>query len=137
MHVSDEHRVGFEDFEQQHLPIHCITGSFNANFFKTFGPKERKREISIIKRRYSAFFSTDLALFLQEQKIETVILCGVKTNLCVRATAQDAFAYGFKVITVSDATNSNRQHLEKASLEDISRYFGDVVTTNNAMGLFQ
>ncbi|MBL6856033.1 MAG: cysteine hydrolase [Rhodobacteraceae bacterium] len=137
IHISDEHRLGFEDFEQRVLPVHCMSGSFNAQFFNNFGPNGRAREIAITKRRYSAFFATDLALFLREQKIETIILCGVKTNLCVRATAQDAFAHGFKVITVSDATNSNREHLEKASLEDISRYFGTVVDTIDAMDLFQ
>ena len=38
------------------------------------------------KRRYSAFFATDLALFLHEQKIERVVIAGVKTNVCIRAT---------------------------------------------------
>ena len=137
IHISDEHREGFNDFEQKQLPAHCVSGTFDARFFDNFGPNNRDNEIAISKRRYSAFFATDLELFLREQKIETLILCGLKTNLCVRATAQDAFAHGFKVILVSDATNSNRAHLEKASIEDITRYFGNVVKTRDAVGLFE
>ena len=52
----------------------------------------------------------------------TVVIAGVKTNVCIRATAQDAFANGFDVIVPREATNSNRAHLAAASLEDIDRY---------------
>ena len=55
--------------------------------FEPQGP----REIVIGKRRYSAFFATDLALFLHEQKVERVILAGVKTNVCIRATRAGRF----------------------------------------------
>ena len=85
------------------------------------------------KRRYSAFFATDLALFLREQQIERVIVAGVKTNVCIRATVQDAFAHGFAVVVPREATNSNRPHLAAASLEDIDRYFGAVVPLERAL----
>ena len=90
-------------------------------------------EIVCPKRRYSAFFATDLALFLREQKIERVIVAGVKTNVCIRATVQDAFAHGFAVVVPREATNSNRPHLAAASLEDIERYFGEVVSLERAL----
>jgi nicotinamidase-related amidase len=65
-------------------------------------------------------------LFLHEQKIARVVIAGVKTNVCIRATAQDAFASGFDVVVPREATNSNRPHLAEASLEDIDRYIGSV-----------
>ena len=135
VHVCDRHREGFADFEQIRLPVHCVTGGFNAEFFDGFGPQGRPREITITKRRYSAFFATDLALFLQEQGIRRVILCGVKTNVCVRATATDAFANGHEVVLVREATNSNRAHLAEASLEDVDRYIGKVVDLQTALGM--
>ena len=73
-----------------------------------------------------------MALFLREQGIERVIIAGVKTNVCIRATVQDAFANGFLVVVPREATNSNRPHLAAASLEDIERYFGDVVPLDAA-----
>ncbi len=135
VHVADRHREGFEDFEQKRLPRHCVTGGFDAAFFDGFGPAGRDQEIEIVKRRFSAFFATELALFLNEQSVERVVLCGVKTNVCVRATAQDAFANGFDLCVVRDATNSNRQHLAAASLEDIERYMGRLVSTDEAVGM--
>ncbi len=133
VHVADRHRAVFADFEDRRLPRHCITGGFNAEYFDGFGPTGLQNEIEIVKRRFSAFFATELALFLNEQDIKRVVLCGVKTNVCIRATAQDAFAHGFEVVVVSDATNSNRPHLAKASLEDIDRYLGAVKTTAEAV----
>src|SRR6202011_6012856 len=91
------------------------------------------REIVCAKRRYSAFFATDLALFLREQAIDRVVIAGVKTNVCIRATPQDAFAYGFDVIVPREATNSNRPHLAEASLEDIDRYIGKVAPLAEAL----
>lgn len=135
VHVADRHRPGFADYEQVRLPVHSVNGSFDAEFFEGFGPRGRPREIVIEKRRYSAFFGTDLALFLREQGIERLVICGVKTNVCVRATSQDAFAHGFDLRVVREAVNSNRPHLGTASLEDIDRYLGRVVSLDEAMGL--
>jgi len=87
------------------------------------------REIVVAKRRCSAFFATDLALFLHEQKV----IAGVETNVCIRATAQDAFANGFDVIVPREATNSNRPHLAAASLEDIDGYLGKMVPLDEAL----
>ena len=61
------------------------------------------------------------------------MVAGVKTNVCIRATVQDAFANGFEVIVPREATNSNRPHLAEASLEDIERYFGKVTTVDEAI----
>ena len=135
VHVADRHRDGFNDFEHKRLPRHCVSGGFHAEYFTGFGPKGSANEIEIVKRRFSAFFSTELSLFLREQRVEQVIICGVKTNVCVRATAQDAFASGFDVVVVKDATNSNRDHLASASLEDIERYLGRLATTAEAKEL--
>ena len=136
VHVADRHRDGFDDFEDKRLPRHCVSGGFHAQYFAGFGPGGGGAgEIEIVKRRFSAFFATELALFLREQNVERVVICGVKTNVCVRATAQDAFANGFDVVVVKDATNSNREHLAAASLEDIERYLGQLATTKQAGAL--
>ncbi|MFV0384350.1 cysteine hydrolase family protein [Paracoccus sp. (in: a-proteobacteria)] len=137
VHVADRHRQGFDDFEQIRLPDHCLHGGRDAEFYKGFGPGGYAREIVIEKRRYSAFFATELGLFLREQAIRRVVICGVKTNVCVRATAQDAFANGLEVVIPREATNSNRAHLAEASLEDMGRYFGRVTGLEEAGALLQ
>jgi ureidoacrylate peracid hydrolase len=85
------------------------------------------------KRWFSAFFATDIALLLREQGVGRVVVAGVKTNVCIRATVQDAFAHGFSPIVPREATNSNRPHLAAASLEDIDRYMGRVVALDDAL----
>ncbi|QND46136.1 cysteine hydrolase (plasmid) [Rhizobium lusitanum] len=127
VYAVERHRPEFNDFEWKKLPIHHLEDANDADFFADFRP-EGKNETAVYKRRFSAFFATDLALFLHEQKVTRVIIAGVKTNVCIRATAQDAFANGFEPVIVREATNSNRPHLAEASLEDIDRYMGRVVS---------
>ncbi len=133
VHAVERHYPGFDDYEWRKLPQHHFAGEADAAFFPGFEP--RPGEIVIAKRRYSAFFATDLALFLHEQKVTATVIAGVKTNVCIRATAQDAFANGFDVVVPRETTNSNRPHLAAASLEDIDRYIGRVVSLNEAVEL--
>ena len=132
VHAAEQHRAGFDNYEWKKLPKHHFIGDVDGAFFPGFEPMG-PREILLPKRRYSAFFATDLALFLSEQKIARVVVAGVKTNVCIRATVQDAFANGFEAIVPREATNSNRPHLAEASLEDIERYFGKVTTVDEAI----
>lgn len=136
VHAVERHRPEFDDFEWKKLPIHHIEDAHDADYFEDFRP-EGKNETAVYKRRFSAFFATDLALFLTEQKVERVIIAGVKTNVCIRATAQDAFANGFEPVLVREATNSNRPHLAEASLEDIDRYMGRVVSLQEGLEMLK
>lgn len=132
VHAVERHYRGLNDFEFTKLPRHHQDGEHDAEFFPGFEPADRAREIVVPKRRYSAFYATDLDLVLREQGITRVVVAGVKTNVCIRATVQDAFAGGFDVVVPREATNSNRPHLAEASLEDIDRYFGRVVSLREA-----
>lgn len=135
VHAVERHRSQVADAEQPKLPVHCLEGSFEADFFPGFEPDQTRCEVVVPKRRYSSFFATDLALLLREQDIKRVVIAGVKTNVCIRATSQDAFAHGFEVVVPRQATNSNRRHLEEASLEDIDRYLGRVIDLMEAKSL--
>ena len=132
VHVGERHRVELDDFEFEKIPPHFPAGGPDSEFFDDIRP-DGPCELALSKRRYSAFFATDLDLLLREQTISTLVIAGVKTNVCVRATVQDAFALGYRVLLPREATNSNRPHLAEASLEDIDRYFGDVVSLDRAI----
>jgi maleamate amidohydrolase len=131
IHVAEQHRPNVLDFESAKLPEHCIAGEFDARFFEDFGPRDDS-EFLVAKRRTSAFFSTDLDLLLREKGIERLVIAGVKTNVCVRATVESGFSLGYRCIVPRDAVSSNRRHLGDASLEDIERYFGWVTTVDEA-----
>lgn len=121
-HLPDEQ----EDFEFEKLPTHCILGTWDVQF--PAGIAVLPGEYVVDKRRYSAFFGTDLQLLLREKRIDQVVVVGVKTNVCVRATVQDAFGWGFRPVVVAEAVATNYAHLHEASLEDIRRYMGEVIT---------
>ena len=125
VHARDVHRETLSDFEESKLPRHSVAGTLDSEFVPGFEPG--RGEVEIHKRRFSAFHATDLELLLREQGIDRVVIAGVKTNVCIRATVQDAFAGGFEPIVVRGSVNSNRPHLHEASLEDIERYMGRVI----------
>ena len=132
--VAERHRPGLTDFEEAKLPAHCVAGQFDSDLMDGFAP-EGPTELLLPKRRMSAFQATDLDLLLRELQVETLVIGGVKANVCVRATVQDGFSLGYRCYVVRDAVNSNRQHLADASLEDIERYLGWVVSLEEGVRL--
>jgi maleamate amidohydrolase len=137
VYVTEQHRAGLFDFEGLHLPPHLVHGETDAVPFEDFVPADTPNEVTLPKRRYSAFYGTDLDMLLREQHVDRLVIAGVKTNVCVRATVQDAFAAGYRVVVPRAATNSNRPHLAIASLEDIEHYFGRVVDLDEALDLLE
>ncbi|WP_446830167.1 cysteine hydrolase family protein [Candidatus Foliamicus sp.] len=132
--VGERHRPGLNDFEAAKLPAHCVAGELDAELVEGFAPRGTM-EIMLAKRRMSAFQATDLDLLLRELGVRTLVIGGVKTNVCVRATVQDGFSLGYRCHVVRDAVNSNRRHLAEASLEDIERYLGWVVSLEEGVRL--
>lgn len=83
---------------------HAIAGTFGAEVIPEL--EKCDKDYVVPKRRYSSFFHTDLDLLLNELGIDTVILTGLHTHMCVRHTAADAYQLGYKVIVAKDATDS-------------------------------
>ncbi|KAI1704412.1 isochorismatase family domain-containing protein [Ditylenchus destructor] len=85
-------------------------------------------DIIVEKYRYDAFYGTVLSDMLRVLKVDTVIVTGVKTNICCETTARSAFSHDFKVVFVSDATAANTEALHNATLLNIANCIGKVVT---------
>ncbi|MFW5942272.1 MAG: cysteine hydrolase family protein [Chloroflexota bacterium] len=136
-HVMEGHQRGpGRDFEWKKLPEHCYLGEFDAQ--PAAGVDIREDEEYVVrKRRFSGFFATDLDLLLRESGVTDVVVVGVKTHVCVRATIQDAFGYGYHVLVPREAVGSNYTHLHEASLEDIERYMGRVVSLEEVLERFR
>jgi len=91
------------------------------------------KDYVIKKRRYSAFFGTDLDLVLREHGIKNVVVVGTKTNCCIRATVTDAYNLDYNAIVLSDCVATNSETVNEVHLEDIRKYLGTVLTTNELM----
>ncbi len=66
----------------------------------------------ITKHQWGAFFGTDLDLQLHRRKIDTIVLCGISTNIGVETTAREAYQHGYNQIFATDAMNaySDEEH---------------------------
>lgn len=62
--------------------------------------------IVITKKQWGAFYGTDLDLQLRRRKIDTIVLCGISTNIGVESTARFAYEYGYNQIFAEDAMSS-------------------------------
>lgn len=89
------------------------------------------------KTGYSAFFpgASALPAHLAARGIDTVLLAGTVTNICVESSARDAFASGHRVILLADACAARRDADHNAALHNIYRSFGDVRATADLPGL--
>jgi ureidoacrylate peracid hydrolase len=85
------------------------------------------------KNRYSAFIKSDFATTLHERGIDTLLLAGTKTNVCVECTARDAMMLDYKVVVLSDCTAALSDDEHRATLENVIQQFGDVLGADEAL----
>ncbi len=87
----------------------------------------RPDEKVIMKRRYSAFYATDLELTLRCLHVSQLVICGVLTNVCPFSTAFDAFFRDFDVYYPADGTAAFNRELHVGALRTIAGWCGSVV----------
>jgi len=97
---------------------HCIEGDPSTELAVGLDP--RPEEFVIRKRRYSAFFATELDLVLRSYGTRTVVLVGGLTDVCIHYTAVDAHQHDYHVRVVSDAVGGSSTRAHDAALEAIA-----------------
>jgi maleamate amidohydrolase len=90
-------------------------------------------ETVVVKQYASAFFGTSLAATLHAAGVDTVVVCGVSTSGCVRASATDALNHGFRPMVVRDACADRTPELHEQNLADLDAKYADVVTVTEAL----
>jgi nicotinamidase-related amidase len=91
-------------------------------------------ESVITKRRPSAFFGTELISLLNYNRIDTVIVTGMVTSGCIRATVIDAFSYNYTVIVPEACVADRGQLPHKVNLFDMHMKYADVVPLEEVLG---
>lgn len=94
-------------------------------------------DMVVTKRYASAFFGTHLASTLTALGIDTVIICGVSTSGCIRATAVDACQYGFIPFVVRDACGDRHPGPHEANLQDLQAKYAEVVSEQQMLTLLE
>lgn len=83
---------------------------------------------TIVKKRYSVFFGTDLDAYLTERGIEKVVMCGINTHACIRTTAIDAYQRDLRVVLVSDCISSYDDEHSRVSMKYMQDKIAAVAT---------
>jgi len=99
-------------------------GTDGIEVFEELAPADG--EYVLRKRRYSAFFQTDLELVLRNSGVDTVIICGTVSNICCESTARDAYFRDFKVVFGTDVNSALSKEVHDAVLANM-RLFGRVM----------
>lgn len=121
-------RTREERLKNQDIPI-CVRGTWDAQTIDEIKPTEE--DYIILKRRDSAFQDTELRMWLNTLKINTLIFCGIDTSICVETSLRDGFNIGYDAILISDATASGINKHYDTTIERIRDYYGIVTDLND------
>lgn len=100
-------------------------------------PIDPIRDILLNKFTYSAFWHTPLLEILEQLGVENVLVCGIKTNVCCRATAIDAVSHCFKTYMIRDMTSTNNEEIKAYHLAEIDKYFAKVIDSDEVIRRLQ
>ncbi len=120
IYICDNHFPHDAEFEM--FPPHCLQGTPGADIIDELTPA--KGDVILSKRRFSAFFGTDLDLTLRELKVEELFLTGVCTNICVLYSAADARMLNYKVNVYKNAVTSFCNEAHSYALKEMESTLG-------------
>jgi nicotinamidase-related amidase len=115
--LQERHSRTLADFGREtdgQEDVHCVEDDPDTELVPAMTPLPD--EYHVIKRRYSAFFGTDLEILLKGLKADTLILCGALTDVCVHYTFVDAHQHDYHVRVAADAVGGSSQAAHDASL---------------------
>ena len=78
-------------------------------------------DFAVLKPRHSAFYGTPLEFLLEELKVDALVVTGISLDICVFATAQDAYVRQFELWVPSDCVAADTPEHEKHALDHLAR----------------
>lgn len=133
IYLKDAHEKG--DPEEKLWGQHALNDTKGSEIIQELKPE--KKDHIIKKRTYSGFYKTDLELLLKKYEVDTVILLGVSTDICVQNNAADLFYRNYKIIVVRDATASINEENHEYALNYMKNIFNaNVLNTEEVIRIF-
>jgi nicotinamidase-related amidase len=129
--IARRRRRDVEALASTGTPALWHRGTFEHEVIAALAPAAG--ELVIDKNTSSAFNSTGFEWLLRNLEVETLVLAGMATDMCVETTARDAADRGFNVIVVEDATATFFEHHHRAALSGFARVFGQVWDTERVL----
>lgn len=115
---------------REHYARSALARRVRPDLSEWFGVSPGAGDLVVDKFRYSAFADTNLDAVLRSSRIETVVLCGVTTDVCVDTTARDAFMRDYRVVVVSDCTAASTAERYSHALGVLDDFFARVHTSD-------
>ena len=100
---------------QGRMKPHSIRGTKGAEVIDDLDPLAA--EMVLEKRRFSAFFKTDLDQTLRTLAVDTVVVTGISTHVCVLLTAMDALSHDFRCVIIEDCCATHKKEVHRAALD--------------------
>jgi nicotinamidase-related amidase len=94
---------------------------------------KKESDIEVTKRQWGAFYGTDLELQLRRRGIDTIVLCGISTNIGVESTARNAWELGFNLVIAEDACSAASSEQHQGSMTNIFPRIGRVRSTDEIL----
>ena len=118
--IKEVHRANMVDFGREldgAEGIHCLESSPDTDYASLTYPIAG--EYLITKRRYRAFFGTDLEILLKGLHVDTLYLIGGLTDVCIHYTAVDAHQHDYRIKVVTDAVAGSSEEAHQYALKAI------------------
>ena len=104
---------------------HCFDGSWDAGIIDELAPEPRDHVVK--KHRFSGFYHTTLEELLRSLSVESLVVSGIATNICVESTVRDAFYRDYPVIVPKESTASFTPEQEAGSFGNFAFAFATVL----------
>jgi len=92
-------------------------------------------DLQLEKRHASSFHGTDLDDWLKSRNVDSLVVTGLTTSGCVRATAVDGLQNNYKVLVPREACGDRDPEAHEANLYDMNAKYADVVSLETVMNL--
>jgi len=102
----------------------CLDGTWGQEIIAELAPEPS--DLKVKKYRYSGFAGTRLDALLRSRGVRTVVCTGVSTNVCVEATAREAFSHEYYVVYARDACGSWSPELHEATIASAGHRYATV-----------
>lgn len=119
------------DFESRLWGPHAIKGGRESHIVCELSPSPK--DYVVPKRRYDAFEYTDLDLLLRELGVDTLIVTGIHTHICVQQTVMGAFYRGYRVIVPPECVAAATDEWHRIGLEYMRNFAGAEIVDLNTL----
>lgn len=127
-------RISQVAYGKDYTPV-FVEGTWGAELFSGFEPEPD--DIQLDKNRYGSFTGTNLDIILKNMGVQTLIMTGGATNVCVESTVREGFMLGYNAVLIEDACAATTREFHEATLATARLWFGRVEKAEDVIACWE